>query len=250
MFRVEVPRLEPGSGTLHSLSEPWNAAVAQAEQGMRTGGIVAAIGELGAGRATALAQAARHVYPRDRILSASAPAPTDVQTWLGLWVPELGKSHTAVIVREVDLLPTWVAERLRDLVLRSREGSSVPFAVTAERFADIPPALSSLVDTVVPVPCLRDRPDDVVPLANHIATRVRGRELTFTPAALRALRNYDWPGNVSELSHVITQAAGRTDVIDVRRACRQRCWRATPVTCRASRRSNAGRSFECWAPAG
>jgi len=77
VFRVEVPRLEPGSGTLHSLSEAWNAAVAQAEQGMRTGGIVAAVGELGAGRATALAQAARHVYPRDRILSASAPAPTD-----------------------------------------------------------------------------------------------------------------------------------------------------------------------------
>ena len=51
---------------------------------MANGGIVAAVGEPGAGRATALAQAARHTYPRDRILSASAPAPTDVQTWLGL----------------------------------------------------------------------------------------------------------------------------------------------------------------------
>ena len=50
---------------------------------------------------------------------ASAPAPTDVQTWLGLWTPELGKAHTAVIVRDVDMLPTWVAERLRDLVLRA-----------------------------------------------------------------------------------------------------------------------------------
>jgi len=215
VFRVEVPRLEPGSGTLHSLSEAWNAAVAQAEQGMRTGGIVAAVGELGAGRATALAQAARHVYPRDRILSASAPAPTDVQTWLGLWGPELGKSHTAVIVRDVDLLPSWVAERLRDLVLRSGESTSVPFALTAERFEDIPPALASLVDTVVPVPCLRDRPDDVEPLANHIATRARGRELVFTPSALRALRNHDWPGNVGELSRVITRAARRADVIDV-----------------------------------
>jgi hypothetical protein len=46
---------------------------------MANGGIVAAVGEAGAGRATALAQAARHAYPRDRILSASAPAPTDVQ---------------------------------------------------------------------------------------------------------------------------------------------------------------------------
>jgi transcriptional regulator of acetoin/glycerol metabolism len=215
VFRVEVPRLEPGSGTLHSLSEAWNAAVAQAEQGMRTGGIVAAVGELGAGRATALAQAARHVCPRDRILSASAPAPTDVQTWLGLWGPELGKSHTAVIVRDVDLLPSWVAERLRDLVLRSGGETSVPFALTAERFDDIPPALASLVDTVVQVPCLRDRPDDVGPLANHVATRVRGRELAFTASASRALRNYDWPGNVAELTRVVAHAAGRADVIDV-----------------------------------
>lgn len=219
VFRVEVPRLEPGSGTLHSLSEPWNSAVAQAETGMRSSRIVAAVGEAGAGRATALAQAARHAYPRDRILSASAPAPTDVQTWLGLWAPELGKSHTAVIVRDVDMLPPWVAERLRDLVLRSSASGSegsVPFAVTAERLADIPPALAGLIDTVVPVPPLRDRPDDVVPLAEHIAMRVRARPLTIAPAAARALRNYDWPGNVAELSRVISHAAGRTDVIDVR----------------------------------
>ena len=169
----------------------------------------------GSGRATALAQAARHTYPRDRILSASAPAPTDVQTWLGLWAPELGKSHTAVIVRDVDLLPPWVAERLRDLVLRSSASASVPFAVTAERFEDIPLALAGLVDTVVPVPPLRDRSDDVLALANHVATRVRGRELAFTPSASRALRNYDWPGNVAELSRVVTHAAGRADVIDV-----------------------------------
>lgn len=89
MFRVEVPRLEPGSGTLHDLSEEWNTAVARAERAMTAGTIVAAVGEAGSGRATLLAQAARHTYPRDRILSASAPAPTDVQTWLGLWAPEL-----------------------------------------------------------------------------------------------------------------------------------------------------------------
>jgi sigma-54 dependent transcriptional regulator, acetoin dehydrogenase operon transcriptional activator AcoR len=215
VFRVEVPRLEPGSGTLHCLSDAWNEAVAHAERGIRTGGVVAAVGEAGAGRATALAQAARHQFPRDRILSASAPAPNDVQTWLGLWAPELGKSHTAVIVRDVDRLPTWVAERLRDLVIRSGGTTSVPFAVTAERFEDIPRALAGLIDTVVPVPPLRDRPDDVLPLANHVATRTRGRELAITPSAVRALRSYDWPGNVAQLMQIITAAAGHSDVIDV-----------------------------------
>ena len=155
------------------------------------------------------------LFPRDRILSAGAPAPTDVQTWLGLWAPELGKDHTAVIVRDVDMLPAWVAERLRDLIQRSADSGSVPVAVTAERFEDIPAALTALVDAVVPVPPLRDRPDDVLPLANHIATRVRGREIGFSATGGRALRCYDWPGNVDELSRVVTAAAGRADIIDV-----------------------------------
>jgi sigma-54 dependent transcriptional regulator, acetoin dehydrogenase operon transcriptional activator AcoR len=215
VFRVEVPRLEPGSGTLHELSEAWNAAVARAERAMAAGSIIAAVGEAGSGRATLLAQAARHTYPRDRILSASAPAPTDVQTWLGLWGPELGKDHTAVIVRDVDMLPGWVAERLRDLIRRSTDSGAVPFAVTAERFEDIPAALAGLVDAVVPVPSLRDRPDDVLPLANHIATRIRGREIDFSTTAARALRCYDWPGNVDELSRVVSAAAGRADVVDI-----------------------------------
>jgi sigma-54 dependent transcriptional regulator, acetoin dehydrogenase operon transcriptional activator AcoR len=215
VFRVEVPRLEPGSGTLHGLSEAWNCAVARAEHSMTAGSIVAAVGEAGAGRATLLAQAARHTYPRDRILCASAPAPTDIQTWLGLWTPELGKEHTAVIVRDVDMLPTWVAERLRSLVLRGSESTSVPFAVTAERFGDIPTPLAGLVDRVVPVPPLRDRPDDVLPLAQHVAMRARGREIGISPSAARALRGYDWPGNVDELSRVVSHAAVHADVIGI-----------------------------------
>ena len=215
VFRVEVPRLEPGSGTLHALSEAWNCAVARAEHSMIAGSIVAAVGEAGSGRATLLAQAARHTYPRDRILCASAPAPTDIQTWLGLWTPELGKAHTAVIVRDVDMLPTWVAERLRSLVLRGAESTSVPFAVTAERFEDIPAPLAGLVDRVVPVPPLHDRADDVLPLAQHIAMRARGREIGITPSAARALRGYDWPGNVDELSRVVSHAAVHADVIGI-----------------------------------
>ena len=215
VFRVEVPRLEPGSGTLHALSEAWNCAVARAEHAMIAGSIVAAVGEAGSGRATLLAQAARHTYPRDRILCASAPAPTDIQTWLGLWTPELGKAHTAVIVRDVDMLPTWVAERLRSLVLRGSESTSVPFAVTAERFEDIPAPLAGLVDRVVPVPPLHDRADDVLPLAQHIAMRARGREIGITPSAARALRGYDWPGNVDELSRVVSHAAVHADVIGI-----------------------------------
>ena len=45
--------------------------------------------------------------------------------------------------------------------------------------------------------------------------RVRGREIGFSPSASRALQCYDWPGNVDELSRVVSTAAGRADVVDI-----------------------------------
>jgi transcriptional regulator of acetoin/glycerol metabolism len=76
--------------------------------------------------------------------------------------------------------------------------------------------LAALVDTVVQVPPLRERPDDIVPLARHAARRARGRDVELTPAAVFALTACGWPGNVDQLNRVIRDAATRTDVIDVR----------------------------------
>ncbi|WP_202388223.1 helix-turn-helix domain-containing protein [Nocardioides flavescens] len=210
VFRVEVPRLEPGAGTLRELSQPWTAALHRAEDAVAAGRVVAAVGERGTGRATLLAQAERRHRPASRILAASAPAPADVEAWLDLWTPEVGKPHTAVVVRRVDELPVWAAQRLRDLV------TEVPLAVTAERFEDIPAPLAGLVDAVVQVPALRERAEDVVALARHAAMRVRGREIDIDPSAAHALEQHHWPGNVSELVEVVRAAAGHTDRIEVR----------------------------------
>lgn len=217
VFRVET---EPGSGTLQELSPAWTEAVAQAERALAAGRVVAAVGEPGAGRATMLAQAQRRARPRDRILSASSPAAQDTDPWLSLWSPELGKPNTAVVVCDVDALPVWAAERLRELVVRARSSIGpegvLPISVTAERFEDIPAPLASLVETVVQVPPLRERPDDVLPLARYAARRVRGRDVDFTPGAVQALRSCGWPGNLDQLNRVVRDAATRTDVVDVR----------------------------------
>ncbi|GLZ06306.1 hypothetical protein Acsp03_37720 [Actinomadura sp. NBRC 104412] len=213
VFRVEVPRLEPGSGTLYPLSPAWTDAVAQAEAAVASGRIVAAVGEPGSGRTTLLAQATRRRHPRARILAAAAPAPQDVESWLALWTPELAKPDTAVLVSEVDLLPLWAAEHLRDLMTASRPG---PVAMTALEYDAIPEPLAPLVDAVVTVPPLRERPDDILPLARHAALRARGREIAFTAAAANALRACGWPGNVEQLQRVVHRAATRADMIDLR----------------------------------
>ncbi len=60
------------------------------------------------------------------------------------------------------------------------------------------------------VPPLRDRREDIVPLASHflaILARAAGRTgLTLSQAQEAALLDYDWPGNVRELEHVIERA--------------------------------------------
>jgi DNA-binding NtrC family response regulator len=62
----------------------------------------------------------------------------------------------------------------------------------------------------VHLPPLRDRREDIMPLANAFLKRFdaqAGRNLTgFTPAAAEALRLHDWPGNVRQLQNEIQRA--------------------------------------------
>jgi transcriptional regulator with GAF, ATPase, and Fis domain len=64
---------------------------------------------------------------------------------------------------------------------------------------------------VVPiaVPPLRDRPDDVLPLARAFAAELLGPAVAvdFAPEAVAALRAYDWPGNVRELRNFVERAS-------------------------------------------
>ena len=61
------------------------------------------------------------------------------------------------------------------------------------------------------VPPLRERRDDVLPLASHFlarsAKRAGNRAPSIAPAAARALVTYHWPGNVRELGNEIERLA-------------------------------------------
>ena len=73
----------------------------------------------------------------------------------------------------------------------------------------------------VHVPPLRDRREDILPLAQMMlrqcASRVGKRVETMTPATARALRGYSWPGNVRELENCIERAVAvcRLDQITI-----------------------------------
>lgn len=60
------------------------------------------------------------------------------------------------------------------------------------------------------LPRLRERRDDILPLARYFLARYSGRyqrpRSGFSEEAIQSLRGYEWPGNVRELDHAIERA--------------------------------------------
>lgn len=199
------------------VSSGWRSAAAAAATALSAGRVLAVVGEPGAGKSTLAALARRRLARRQRILHARAPEAADVASWLELWTPELRDPDVCIIVSGVQRLPAWAAGDLAETfgAVRSAGSGPQPFILTAPHFSGLPGPLAALVDTVVEVPALRHRSDDVLPLAQHVATSERHRALSFAPRAARALTAYSWPDNVRQLRRVVREAAARADVIDV-----------------------------------
>src|SRR5213593_918903 len=63
---------------------------------------------------------------------------------------------------------------------------------------------------VIALPPLRERQDDIAPLARHFAARLAqrfGRPLSLSDDAIAWLEQQEWPGNVRELENAIERAA-------------------------------------------
>jgi len=56
------------------------------------------------------------------------------------------------------------------------------------------------------IPPLRERRDDILPLAAGFLREFGGARTELTPEAKEALRRHDWPGNVRELRNVLERA--------------------------------------------
>lgn len=65
---------------------------------------------------------------------------------------------------------------------------------------------------VVPITIspLRERPEDIAPLANHLLEKICRQEhsvlRSLTPAAVDKLREFSWPGNVRQLENAVEKA--------------------------------------------
>jgi len=95
-----------------------------------------------------------------------------------------------------------------DVRILSATNSNLNEEVTAGRFrGDL---LFRLNTIEIQLPPLRDRREDISPLAAHFlnmhAKRYRKHLTGFDGAAIQILREHPWPGNVRELDHTVERA--------------------------------------------
>ena len=148
---------------------------------------------------------------------------------------ELGGAGTIVLDEVAALSPVAQSKMLRVLQERSFErlggnetlriearlialtNVDLSAAVTAGRFReDLYFRLNVLT---LYVPPLRERRADILPLAEHLLSTVRGvhgRQAELGEMSRRMLSAYDWPGNVRELRNALERALvfGQSDKLD------------------------------------
>ena len=71
------------------------------------------------------------------------------------------------------------------------------------------------------IPPLRERRDDILPLAEGFLREFTGATAELTPEAMAALHRHEWPGNVRELRNVLERALIICDgpLIDAEHLC-------------------------------
>ena len=167
--------------------------------------------------------------------SPPAPGVPGRRLLASLWTPELGKPNTAVVVATSSRCPSgrpsacatsWPGH---DCPMPARCAAG-PGPAARRDGEPAPRALLGHRRTLRGHPrrrwppwstrSSRCRPCGTGPTTSSrspgTSRRARGREVELTPAAVHALTDYGWPGNVDQLNHVIREAATRTDLIDVR----------------------------------
>ncbi|HXU81007.1 MAG TPA: sigma-54 dependent transcriptional regulator [Polyangia bacterium] len=132
-----------------------------------------------------------------------------------LFLDELGTLPMAAQAKLLRVLQTGEFERLGSSVTRkadvrlvSATNVDLPKAIAAGQFREDLYFRINVIELYVPPLC--DRPEDILPLAEHFVVEQAAREqkagMKLGDDAVAALLNHDWPGNVRELQNRIQRA--------------------------------------------
>lgn len=107
------------------------------------------------------------------------------------------------------------ADASQDIDVRIVAATNVPIAQLQDEKHFRQDLLFRLNTVEVTIPPLRDRRDDILPIANHylkiFSQKYGGKQRLLSKAAVDAMTDYSWPGNVRSLRHAIERAIILTD---------------------------------------
>jgi sigma-54 dependent transcriptional regulator, acetoin dehydrogenase operon transcriptional activator AcoR len=189
----------------------WQRACREVEAAVTAGTWVALAGEPGVGKSALLRAAQLRRRPPHRFTLLDANHARDDGTWMAS-VRQALIDSTTVVVAHVDGLDGRGARGLAAALQEARR-VTVPdrplVAVTLRPGArhEALDQLLSFFPTTVSIPPLRLRLDDVAALAHFFLAKVGqgGPHPSCSPAAMRLLMRYSWPGNVHQLQQLLLQ---------------------------------------------
>jgi len=128
-----------------------------------------------------------------------------------IFLDEIGDMPPTLQVKLLRVLQERTFERVGESQSRPMEARVIAAtnvdlkeAIAAGRFRD--DLYYRLRVVPIHIPPLREREEDIEPLARHMLARVaarEGRAVRLSRDALEALRRYAWPGNIRELENAI-----------------------------------------------
>ncbi|MDX3451788.1 helix-turn-helix domain-containing protein [Streptomyces sp. ME02-8801-2C] len=191
----------PVTGRPAGSSVPWLHAVGRATELARGSEPLLLTGERGSGKTTL----ARKLLGDTEFLVLDAAESPE----LGLRGSEL-LGYRPLLLRHAERLAQSDVAALNSLL---DERPDVRLLVTYTPGTPPGPCHQRLLDTLaarsVTLPALRERPEDIRELLAVLAPRPADGTppLTWTLDALRALERYPWPGNLTELAHLVRTLA-------------------------------------------
>ncbi len=130
-----------------------------------------------------------------------------------LFLDEIGTLSLAGQAKLLRVLQTGEFERLgsstslhSDVRLLCATNVRLPEAIAAGQFREDLYFRLNVIE--IPVPALRERPEDILPIAHHLLAHAatQGPARSLSAAAERALLAHPWPGNVRELQNRLQRA--------------------------------------------
>ncbi|MFI6851363.1 sigma-54-dependent Fis family transcriptional regulator [Streptomyces sp. NPDC050416] len=201
---ASVPTVAHAPCSLTGSSLPWRHAVGRAVELARSTEPLLLTGERGTGK-SALALDLLGTKARAAVEIADAALDAGLERALTTW-----SADRPLLLRHAERLTQPGVAALNSLL---DTHPATRLLVTYTPGAPPGPCLQRLLDKLsarsVTLPPLRERTEDIRELLPALAPRPAAGQppLTWTLDALRALDRYPWPGNVTELAHVVRALA-------------------------------------------